>query len=90
LAVGKVEQVRSGLSTYGEKFFEPTQEGKEVYFDGRVYPSWGMCQADTGRMSCSSPNMQNVPKQGRLGKLRQCVAAPEGRPLVKADFSQIE
>lgn len=83
-------EVRSGLSTYGEKFFEPTVEGREVYLDGRLYPSWGMCQADTGRMNCSSPNMQNIPKKGRLGGLRKCVATSEDWRLVKADYSQIE
>ncbi|MDP9474951.1 MAG: DNA polymerase [Actinomycetota bacterium] len=83
-------KVRSGLATYGEKFFEPTEDGREVYLNGRLYPSWGMCQADTGRMSCSSPNVQNIPNKSRLGKLRGCVVAPEGRRLVKADYSQVE
>ncbi len=82
-------EARSGLATYGEKFFEP-KDGREVYLDGRVYPSWGMCQADTGRMGCSSPNVQNIPNKSRLGKLRGCVVAPEGRCLVKADYSQVE
>jgi len=81
---------KSGLSTYGEKFFEPTKEGREVYLDGRIYPSWGMCQADTGRMSCSSPNVQNIPNKSRLGELRECIIASEGCNLVKADYSQIE
>lgn len=83
-------EVRSGLSTYGEKFFEPTVDGREVYLNGRLYPSWGMCAADTGRMSCSSPNVQNIPNKSRLGELRKCIVAPEGRRLIKADYSQIE
>jgi DNA polymerase-1 len=83
-------EAKSGLSTYGEKFFEPTKEGQGVYMDGRLYPSWGMCQADTGRMSCSSPNVQNIPNKSRLGKLRGCIIAPQGHRLVKADYSQIE
>jgi DNA polymerase I-like protein with 3'-5' exonuclease and polymerase domains len=83
-------EAKSGLSTYGEKFFEPTKEGQDVYIDGRLYPSWSMCQADTGRMSCSSPNVQNIPNKSKLGKLRECIIAPEGRRLIKADFDQIE
>ncbi len=83
-------EAKGGLATFGEKFFEPTEDGREVYLDGRLYPSWGMCNADTGRMSCSSPNVQNVPNKSRLGGLRGCVAAPEDRLLVKADYSQIE
>jgi DNA polymerase-1 len=37
-------------------------------------------------MACGSPNMQNLPR----GEYRKCVAAPPGRVLVKADYSQIE
>ncbi len=82
-------EAKSGLSTFGAKFFQPTEDGREVYVDGRLYPSWGVCAADTGRMSCSSPNVQNIPNKSRLGGLRGCVA-PKGRRLVKADYSQIE
>jgi DNA polymerase I len=83
-------EAKSGLSTYGEKFFEPTKEGQDVYMDGRLYPTWGMCQADTGRMSCRNPNVQNIPNESKLGKLRECIVAPDGHRLVKADYSQIE
>ena len=41
-------------------------------------------------MSCSSPNVQNIPNKSRLGKLRECIIAPQGHRLVKADYSQIE
>lgn len=84
------KEVKSGLSTYGEKFFEPTEKGREVYVDGRLYPSWKMCEAETGRMSCAEPNVQNTPSNNKLRKLRTCVVAPEGRRLVSADYSQIE
>jgi DNA polymerase I-like protein with 3'-5' exonuclease and polymerase domains len=83
-------EIKSGLSTYGEKFFEPTEEGREVYLDGRLYPAWGMCNADTGRMSCAEPNVQNIPSKSRLKKVRECVIAPKGCHLVAADYSQIE
>jgi len=84
------KEIKSGLDTYGEKYFEPTEEGREVYLDGWLYPSWGMCNADTGRMSCAEPNVQNIPNKSRLKRLRECVIAPEDRRLVAADFSQIE
>jgi DNA polymerase-1 len=54
--------------------------------DDRVYPSWRQLGAASGRMSCSEPNMQQLPR----GDHRRCVAAPPGRVLVKADYSQIE
>lgn len=84
------KEARGNLGTYGEKFFEPTKEGREVYADGRINPSWRVCEADTGRMSCAEPNMQNIPSKSRLRGLRACVVAPEGRVLVVADYSQIE
>lgn len=67
-------------TTYGTDWL------KHVDLDGRVYPSWNQIGADSGRMSCSNPNMQQLPR----GDYRRCVAAPAGRVLVKADYSQIE
>lgn len=67
-------------STYGEPWL------KHVAEDGRVYPRWVQLGANSGRMACSSPNMQNLPR----GAYRKCVTAPPGKVLVKADYSQIE
>jgi DNA polymerase I len=53
---------------------------------GRVYPRWVQLGANSGRMACASPNMQNLPR----GPYRRCIAAPPGKVLVKADYSQIE
>jgi DNA polymerase I-like protein with 3'-5' exonuclease and polymerase domains len=55
--------------------------------DGRVYAAWRQLGADSGRMSCSGPNLQNLP---RGAAYRRCFRAPAGRVLVKADYSQIE
>ncbi len=61
---------------------------KHIAVDGRVYPSWNQIGAEaTGRMSCSDPNMQQIPRDKAY---RQCIVAPVGRVLVKADYSQIE
>lgn len=55
--------------------------------NGRVYASWRQVGAETGRMSCSEPNLQNLPKDDEM---RRFVRAPEGRVLVRADYSQME
>jgi len=68
-------------STYGRKWL------KQVAAEGRVYADWRQLGCITGRMSSSSPNMQNLPGEERY---RRCFRAPEGRVLVKADYSQIE
>ena len=43
--------------------------------------------ADTGRMSCTTPNNQQIPRDPSF---RQCVEAPEGWMLVDADYGQME
>jgi DNA polymerase-1 len=69
-----------GATTYGAAWL------KHVAGDDRVYPSWRQIGCITGRMACGSPNLQNVPQ----GTHRRCFRVPEGRVLVKADYSQIE
>jgi DNA polymerase I-like protein with 3'-5' exonuclease and polymerase domains len=59
---------------------------QHVTADGRVYPKWVQLGANSGRMACGRPNMQNLPR----GEYRKCVVPPPGRVLVKADYSQIE
>jgi DNA polymerase-1 len=41
----------------------------------------------TGRMSCTKPNVQNLP---RTKTYRGCITAEPGSCIVKADYSQIE
>lgn len=53
----------------------------------RVHPNWFQIGAATGRMACTRPNLQNVP---RTPAYRACFRAPDGRVLIKADYSQIE
>ena len=71
---------RKRETTYGEAWLS------HVAADSRVYAHWSQLGANSGRMACGSPNMQNLPR----GEYRKCVAAPPGRVLVKADYSQIE
>lgn len=55
--------------------------------DGRVRPTIYTLQADTGRMSCVRPNLQNVT---RVGGIRPCVWAGDGYAWISADFSGVE
>jgi DNA polymerase-1 len=57
------------------------------YRDGRVYPQWKPAGATTGRASCTTPNVQSLPKGGGF---RGCIQPNEGRVLIRADLSQIE
>ncbi|NPA32647.1 MAG: bifunctional 3'-5' exonuclease/DNA polymerase [Aquificae bacterium] len=68
-----------------KKLTDKLRELKEALRDGRVYPEFRQIGAVTGRMSCSNPNVQNVPRE-----LRKVFRTREGRVFVVADFSQIE
>ena len=62
-----------------------------VKADGRVHTSFSQVIAQTGRLSSSNPNLQNIPVRTELGReIRQAFVAPAGRVLVSADYSQIE
>ncbi|HEX7956521.1 MAG TPA: DNA polymerase, partial [Pyrinomonadaceae bacterium] len=54
---------------------------------GRIHSHFHQIGAPTGRMSCTDPNIQQVP---HAFDMRRCFRAPAGRKLVVADYSQIE
>ena len=54
---------------------------------GRIHADYRVAGAITGRASCSSPNLQQIPRDNRFRAL--FVAAP-GNVLVAADFSSME
>lgn len=57
--------------------------------NGRIHPSFNPSGAKTWRMSCSDPNLQQIP--ARVGGLiRNAFMAEKGRLLVSIDFSQQE
>lgn len=58
---------------------------KEMQWDERLYPTFNPDIARTGRLSCSSPNLQQV-----SGDIKSLFRARPGRKLVTRDASGIE
>ncbi len=69
-----------------------------IGLDGRIRAGWNSCGTDTGRFSCSEPNLMTLSKakeegahlSGTLPNMRQMYRAKPGYVLMEADFSQLE
>jgi len=58
---------------------------------GRVHSSFNQTVTETGRLSSSDPNMQNIPVRTEEGRqIRKGFVAQKGKEFVSADYSQIE
>ena len=60
--------------------------------DGRLHTTFNQTVAATGRLSSSSPNLQNIPVRTELGRRIRAAFVPAraGDLMVGADYSQIE
>lgn len=73
-------------STYTDKLPQQVDAGT-----GRIHTQYHQAIANTGRLSSSDPNLQNIPIRTDAGRqIRQAFIAPPGFQIVAADYSQIE
>lgn len=74
------------ISTYIDKLPQEIDERT-----GRVHTSYQQAVASTGRLSSTSPNLQNIPIRTAEGRrIREAFVAPPGMKILALDYSQIE
>ena len=76
----KYKEAMKLCTSYGDAFF------KNLASDKRIHTSFHQI-LDTGRVSSSKPNMQQIPADNSF---RNCFVAPEGWSFVSSDYSSQE
>jgi DNA polymerase-1 len=73
------------VTAFGESLLQ------HVETDGRIHANFDQLGADSGRLTCREPNLQQIPKpQDEDSNLRRCFIAQDGCKLLVADLSNIE
>lgn len=87
--IGKIleyRQIKKLLSTYLNALPEVINKTT-----GRVHTNYNQTVTATGRLSSSSPNLQNIPVRDEMGRdIRRAFIPSEGNIFLSADYSQIE
>ena len=64
---------------------------KHIGADGKIHTIFNQALAQTGRLSSSEPNLQNISVRDEEGReIRKAFVAQEGHVFLSADYSQIE
>lgn len=76
------KDVSKKANTFGKKWIE-----KFVDSNSRVHPTFKVNSTDTGRFSCSTPNLQQIPSDTRF---RECFVGQDSRKIFTCDYSSAE
>ncbi|HEY3759728.1 MAG TPA: DNA polymerase I [Solirubrobacteraceae bacterium] len=86
--VPRIERWRE-LSTFIKTYLDVLPDAVDE--QSRIHTTFLQTVAQTGRLSSTNPNMQNVPIRTTLGReIRGCFEAEADAVLISADYSQIE
>ena len=80
----RYKQLEKYLSTFVDKM------RNVVFEDIRLHPSFNQTVTVTGRLSCSDPNFQNIPRGDKLPIKKVVVSRFENGEIIDMDFSQLE
>lgn len=78
IRLGKVEKLLNGFLTPFPQFVDA---------DGRVRSSFHNAVCVTGRLSCSKPNIEQLPKNNNIANIRNLFKADKGNALIVADYA---
>ena len=76
-----------------QKIVSTYAEGLQKYIDvdGRIHTLYNQCATQTGRLSSSEPNLQNISVRDEQGKvIRKAFLPSSGNVLLASDYHQIE
>lgn len=63
---------------------------EQVFVDGKTHTIYNQALTQTGRLSSTDPNLQNIPVKTEEGKMIRKAFVPEYDYLISFDYSQIE
>lgn len=76
-----------------QKLYSTYAEGlkKFVHQDGKIHTVYNQCVTQTGRLSSSDPNLQNISVRDEQARIiRKAFIPTQGNVLVASDYSQVE
>ncbi len=76
-----------------QKIYSTYAEGLQKYIqkDGKIHTVYNQCATQTGRLSSSEPNLQNISVRDEQGKIiRKAFLPSEGNVLISSDYHQVE
>ena len=91
----ELHPIISSLLSYRklQKIYSTYAEGLQKYIqkDGRIHTLYNQCATQTGRLSSSDPNLQNISVRDEQGRIiRKAFLPEEGHVLLSSDYHQIE
>lgn len=82
-----VQEARGWLSV-DSRYYTPYLQSMDA--DNTLHCSLNLIGTISGRLSCSSPNLQAVAKQTSVFKVKDVFVAREGYTMIQADYKQAE